>query len=74
MKLDPSSTRVILRYTGSDAGEPHIGGIPARDLTEHDVAHLLTRVGRTDADAFIAELLSGPYRKPAPAASGKPED
>ncbi len=79
MKLDPRSARIALIYTGTDAGDPHLSGIPARDLTENDLAHLVTRlygdVTEKAADHLVATLVAGPYRKtPAPAASGKSED
>lgn len=39
--FDPRSDRIVLRYLGSPGGVPALVGIPARDLTEHDVARLV---------------------------------
>jgi hypothetical protein len=39
--IDPRSDAVVLRYLGSEAGEPALIGIPARDLTAGDVARLV---------------------------------
>lgn len=64
---------VSLSYTGDDEGNPHISGVPARDLTEAEVDFLAVRRGTTTAD-LIEELIAGPYRQAAPAASGKAED
>ena len=66
MKIDPASTRIVLTYTGNDAGEPYLSGIPARDLSENDLATLASR-GDTTTDALVADLLIGPYRKSPPA-------
>jgi hypothetical protein len=78
VKIDPTSTSIVLRYTGTDAGEPFISGIPASDLTENDLARLASRRGddtEKGLDQLVAELVAGPYRKTtAPAASGKSED
>jgi hypothetical protein len=37
MRVNPASTRLVLEYVGD--GRP-ISGVPARDLTEHDLARL----------------------------------
>lgn len=39
--LDARSERIYLYYTGDDEGNPNIPGVPARDLSENDVARLL---------------------------------
>jgi len=57
--IDPRSDRVALFYTGDDDGTPFVTGIPARDLTEGDIARLVyvERVGKVqpgeDAPAEI---------------------
>jgi len=33
--------RVVLHYTGDESGLPYAHGIPARDLTESDIARLV---------------------------------
>ena len=38
-----------LRYTGDDEGTPYVMGVPARDLTDDDLAQLAG--GRFGADA-----------------------
>jgi len=77
VKIDPRSDRIALHYTGNDAGEPAISGVPARDLTENDIARLLTiehgdglrGAARTGAiDKLVDELTAGPYRRTAPSA------
>ncbi len=74
MKIDPRSTAIALHYTGSDAGEPAISGVPARDLTENDIARLVY-VEHGDlsgasfdkaSDKLADELTDGPYRKTPP--------
>ena len=76
MKIDPRSDKVALHYTGNDAGEPAISGVPARDLTENDLARLV-RIEHGDisgaahanaTDKLVDGLLAGPYRKTAPKA------
>lgn len=57
---------VFLSYTGSDAGNPFIAGVAARDLTEAEVDFLAVRRGTTTAD-LIEELTAGPYRHATPA-------
>lgn len=74
MKVDPRSDKVALHYTGNDAGEPAISGIPARDLTENDLARAvyvehgeLSGAAHDRAVAKLVEqLTAGPYRKTAP--------
>lgn len=74
MKIDPRSDRVALHYTGSEAGEPAVSGVPARDLTENDLARLvfiehgdLSGAARAAAsDKLVDRLTSGPYRKTPP--------
>lgn len=83
MKIDPRSARIALHYTGSDAGEPAISGVPARDLTENDVARLvyvehgdLSGAAENNAtEKLVDRLLAGPYRKTAPEPSAaKPKE
>lgn len=88
MKIDARSDKIALHYTGSDAGEPAISGVPARDLTENDIDRLLY-VRRTEAeggtpepihgaarqasiDSIVDELTAGPYRITAPPSETKP--
>lgn len=82
MKIDPRSDRIALHYTGSDAGEPAISGVPARDLTENDVARLvfvdhgdLSGAAATNAtDKLVDRLTDGPYRKTQPASADTPKE
>lgn len=75
--IDPRSDKVVLHYTGDDAGSPAVFGVPARDLTENDVARLvyvehgeLSGAAATSAtDALLERLLAGPYRR-TPVAGG----
>ena len=77
MKIDPRSDSIALHYTGNEAGEPAISGVPARDLTHNDVARLvfvehgeIRRAARQAAvDKLVDELAAGPYRKTASAVS-----
>lgn len=62
MSYDPSSDKVALYYTGDESGEPHIVNVPARDLTENDMA----RLESTEGDGLEERLLAGPYRKTKP--------
>lgn len=39
--FDPRSETVVLEYRGGADGEPHLLGIPSRDLTEADVCRLV---------------------------------
>ena len=39
--LDPRAERIVLRYLGDESGEPGLYGIPARDLSEADIARLV---------------------------------
>lgn len=74
MKIDPRRDRIALHYTGNDAGEPAISGVPARDLTENDVARLVyVQHGELSGAAFekatdklADELTDGPYRRTPP--------
>lgn len=83
MSIDPTSTKVVLRYTGNDAGQPSISGVPARDLTENDVARLVyVEHGDLSGAAFdnatdkiVDGLTDGPYRKtPAEPSAAKPKE
>lgn len=56
-KKEPASGPVFragLTYTGDASGEPHIDGIPARDLSH---AELIRLAGSRDLDEFIRSLL-----------------
>lgn len=80
--IDPRSERIALFYTGDDSGHPAISGVPARDLTEGDVARIVyvehhrgadgerqTLTGAaftTAADAVLDRLTAGPYQRTAP--------
>lgn len=82
MALDPRSDKVVLFYTGDDEGRPAISGVPARDLTENDVARQLyirhggkelSGAAQTKAiEALYDELTAGPYRKTKPETGDKP--
>lgn len=83
MSIDPTSTKVVLRYTGTDAGVPAISGVPARDLTENDLARLVYvehgdlsgAAFDTATDKIVDQLLAGPYRKtPAEPSASKPKE
>lgn len=85
MKVDPRSDKVALHYTGSDAGEPNISGVPARDLTENDIARqVYIHHGDISGAAFlnateklVDRLTEGPYRKtppPAEPSASKPKE
>jgi len=83
MKVDPRSDKVALHYTGSDAGEPSISGVPARDLTESDVAYqVYAQHGDLSGAAFsgavdklVDGLTEGPYRKtPAEPSATTPKE
>lgn len=71
MKIDPRSADVALHYTGTDAGEPAISGVPARDLTENDVARLVYvqhgeihgAAHQNAVEKLVDELTQGPYRR-----------
>lgn len=81
MKIDPRSDKVAMFYTGNDAGEPAIGGVPARDLTENDVARLVYVDHGSELhgaaydkaiDKKLDELRTGPYRStPEPSKASK---
>ncbi len=83
MKIDPRSDRIALHYTGSDAGEPAISGIPARDLTENDLARLVSidhgdisgAAHHAATDSLVTRLVAGPYRKtPAEPSATTPKE
>lgn len=69
---EPQPAPIALYYTGDDSGEPHINGVPARDLTEHDIERLAyvesQREGKDIKPATISERLAATplYRKTAP--------
>jgi hypothetical protein len=74
MALDPRSDKVALYYAGDEEGNPSLVNVPARDLTEADLARLLyvENVDRADDETRVTEaaltkrLLDGPYRKTKP--------
>lgn len=81
MSIDPRSDRIALYYTGNDGGEPAISGVPARDLTENDIARQLFirhgnvptgAAGEKAAGALYDELTAGPYRRTPPDKAGSP--
>lgn len=68
----PAGEPVALYYTGDASGEPHINGVPARDLTNADLERLAfvesKRTGKeAKADKISERLAATPlYRKTAP--------
>lgn len=75
MSLDPRSDRIVLHYTGDESGQPYISGVPARDLTENDVARLLfvehgDELHGAAQSAAVGKLYdrltAGPYRRTEP--------
>lgn len=56
MSIDPRSDRIALYYTGDDAGVPSMSGVPARNLTEGDIARLV----------YERRVAADPYNRPAP--------
>lgn len=84
MKIDPRSDKPALFYTGDDSGSPAVGGIPARDLTENDLARavyvehgdLSGAAHEKATGAIVDRLTAGPYRKTKPdaAPAAKPEE
>lgn len=79
MKIDPRSDRVALHYQGDESGRPFISGVPARDLTENDIARLVTiahgqlrgAAHQAAVDALVDRLAAGPYRRTPPAARAR---
>lgn len=67
LPLDPRSDRIVLAYSGGAAGEPHVEGVPARDLSENDLCRLLVvrGAGPAAADDLIAELTATGLYAPA---------
>lgn len=39
--LDPRWDAVVLHYTGNEAGEPSVDGVPARDLSANDLQRIV---------------------------------
>lgn len=87
MKIDPRSDRIALHYTGNDAGEPAISGVPARDLTENDIDRLVYvehgdglhgAAYQAAVDKKLDELREGPYRvtpeQPKSSKAAKPSE
>ncbi|MCC6619506.1 MAG: hypothetical protein IT341_10770 [Chloroflexi bacterium] len=61
-----------LRYLGDASGQPHLSGIPSRDLSADDVSRLAHRHGLS-VRAFVALACRGPFTKAAlPAADESP--
>lgn len=59
---DARSERVVLLYRGdSDA---HLSGVPARDLTEHDLCRLAF-VREVEPAAVVADLIAAGLYAPA---------
>ncbi|MES2210958.1 MAG: hypothetical protein V4515_12370 [Chloroflexota bacterium] len=58
--FDPRSDRVVLHYLGSDEGVPSLVGIPARDLTEADIARLVYARALNDYDGSDPGALPDP--------------
>jgi len=56
-KVDESAPPLELAYTGDESGTPFVDGVPARDLTSHDVDRLVRR--RTSPGPGEAGLLPG---------------
>lgn len=69
-----------LHYTGDASGQPHISGIPSRDLSPDDVDRVAKRLGLSVA-AFVAVATGGgvfseaapatPAADESPSADGK---
>ena len=55
-----------LHYLGDPSGQPHLSGIPSRDLSADDLHRLAPRFGLKPA-ALAALLVKGPYTEAAPA-------
>jgi hypothetical protein len=49
-----------LQYTGDPSGQPHISGIPSRDLSADEVPRLAHQHGMTVAE-FVAMATRGPF-------------
>ena len=62
--LDPRSDRIVLAYGGDESGNPHLSGVPARDLSEHDVCRLASTSER-EPEAVLAELIASGLYAPA---------
>ena len=83
MSIDARSAKTHLYYTGDDSGNPSISGVPARDLSENDIARLVyVEHGElsgaafdTATDKIVDRLVDGPYRKtPAEPSAAKPKE
>lgn len=74
---EPAAQPAALYYTGDATGEPYIHGIPARDLTEHDLDRLAfvesQREGKKLNRTHIYDRLveTDLYRKSRPAPTEK---
>ena len=55
-----------LHYTGDASGQPHISGVPSRDLSADDLHRLASRFGLKPA-SLVALLTRGPFTEAAPA-------
>lgn len=60
-----------LHYTGDASGQPHLSGIPSRDLTPADVSRL-AHVHGLSLDAFVALATAGPFTLSALPAADEP--
>lgn len=73
----PARDPVALYYTGDATGEPHIHGVPARDLTRSDVARLAyveaARTGKRVSAKTVTDRLADTdlYRRTAPARAAR---
>ncbi len=59
--LDPRSERTVLVFAGDDR---HISGVPARDLTEHDVCRLAL-IREAEPALVVADLIATGLYAPA---------
>lgn len=57
-----------LTYLGDDSGQPHLSGIPSRDLSADDVRRLASLHGHS-VPAFVALACRGPFTEAAPPAA-----
>jgi len=59
--FDPRSERTVLVFAGA---ERHVSGVPARDLTEHDVCRLAF-IREAEPAAVVADLIASGLYAPA---------
>lgn len=60
-----------LHYTGDASGQPHLSGIPSRDLSADDVRRLAHTHGLS-VPAFVALARRGPFTEAAIPAADEP--